>query len=158
MATTAQTIFSDALSSTKNFVFLIKISLKFVPMGLVNNNPANLDNGLAPNSRRVIIWTNANPVHWHMCGTWGIWVNLRSVSPCSFTLSIFVRWEHSSHAQLHQIPVQSNIYALWFIMNYTITFRTCKFEYTVTLQFQSFFLSIFKVLILYPYIFLSYLD
>ena len=25
-----------------------------------------LDNGLAPNKRQAIIWTNANPIHWRI--------------------------------------------------------------------------------------------
>ena len=32
-------------------------------MGLIDNNP-ELDKGLAPNRRQVIIWINADPVHW----------------------------------------------------------------------------------------------
>ena len=32
-------------------------------------------NGLAPNRRQAIIWTNDEPVHWHICGTRGRWVN-----------------------------------------------------------------------------------
>ena len=39
----------------------INVSLKFVPMGQVNNIPALvriLDNGLAPIRRQAIIWTN----------------------------------------------------------------------------------------------------
>ena len=45
---------------------VIKISLKFVPNGPIDNiNPAliGLDNGLAPNMRHAIIWTNADPIH-----------------------------------------------------------------------------------------------
>ena len=39
----------------------IEISLKFVPMGQINNIPAlviSSDNGLAPSRRQAIIWTN----------------------------------------------------------------------------------------------------
>ena len=44
---------------------LIKISLKFVPKGPINNNPAwCLDNGLVPNKRQAIIWTNAAWFSW----------------------------------------------------------------------------------------------
>ena len=51
----------------EKFCIMIKISLKFVPKGPVGNNLSNgLDNGLAPNMRQAIIWTNADPVHWRI--------------------------------------------------------------------------------------------
>ena len=34
-----------------------------------------LDNGLASNWQQAIIWTNADPIHWRICGTRGRWVN-----------------------------------------------------------------------------------
>ena len=44
---------------------MIKISLKFVSKGPIDNKPnIELDNGLAPNRRQAIIWTNADPIHW----------------------------------------------------------------------------------------------
>ena len=42
---------------------LIKISLKFVPEGPIDNNTA-LDNGLVPNRQQAIIWTNVHPIYW----------------------------------------------------------------------------------------------
>ena len=43
----------------ENMLISIKISLKFVPNGQINNIPAfGLDNGLAPTRRQAIIWTN----------------------------------------------------------------------------------------------------
>ena len=49
----------------ENFVFLIKISLTFVPQGPIYNNLALvLNNGLVPNMRQAVIWTNADPIHW----------------------------------------------------------------------------------------------
>ena len=49
----------------EQFCVLIKISLKFVPKGPIDNNTARgLENGLAPNRRQAIIWTNADPIHW----------------------------------------------------------------------------------------------
>ena len=49
----------------KVFFILRKGSLKFVPKGPIDNNPAfSIDNGLASNIRQVIIWTNADPIHW----------------------------------------------------------------------------------------------
>ena len=35
----------------------------------------SLDNGLAPNRRQAIIWTNADLIHWRICCTRGRWVN-----------------------------------------------------------------------------------
>ena len=54
------------------FCILIKISLRFVSKGLIDNNPAfGLDNGLAPNRRQAIIWTNADQIHWHIYAALG---------------------------------------------------------------------------------------
>ena len=52
---------------------LIKISLKFLPRGPIDINPGiGLDNGLAPNRRQAIIWTNAHLIHWHIyAALWG---------------------------------------------------------------------------------------
>ena len=44
-------------------LYLIKISLKFVPKGPIDNNYSiGLDHGLAPNRGQAIIWTNTNPI------------------------------------------------------------------------------------------------
>ena len=50
----------------EKFCISIKISLKFVPKGPVENNPALVQNGLAPNRRQVIIWSTADPIHQHI--------------------------------------------------------------------------------------------
>ena len=57
----------------EKFCTLIKISLKFVLKGPIDNNTAciDLDNGLAPNRRKAIIWTNADPVHWRIYSALG---------------------------------------------------------------------------------------
>ena len=48
------------------------MSLKFVPKGLIDDNPAlGLDNGLAPNTHQAIIWTNTDPIHWRIYGAQG---------------------------------------------------------------------------------------
>ena len=46
----------------ENFFIWIQISLKFVPEGPIDNNPA--DNGLAPNRRQTIMWNNADLILW----------------------------------------------------------------------------------------------
>ena len=49
----------------EKYCILIQISLKFVPKDPIDNEPALvLDNGMAPNKRQAIIWTNADPIHW----------------------------------------------------------------------------------------------
>ena len=48
---------------SEKFSNLTKISLKFVPKGPIDNNPTiGLDNGLAPNRRQAITWTNGDPI------------------------------------------------------------------------------------------------
>ena len=53
MSAISQTIFSYAFLWMKSFVFWLKIYI-------------GLDNGLAPNRRWAIIWTNADPIHWRI--------------------------------------------------------------------------------------------
>ena len=57
MSGISQTICLDAFSWMKNFVFLIKISLKFVPKGPNDINPA--------------LVTNADPIHWRIYAAQG---------------------------------------------------------------------------------------
>ena len=50
-----------------NFFVLIKISLKFVMKGPIDNDPLLVwDNGLATNRRHAIIWNIAGPNHWRI--------------------------------------------------------------------------------------------
>ena len=49
---------------------LNKVSLEYVPYGLVDNM-AKSDNGLAPNRRLAIIWTNDDMVQWHIYASRG---------------------------------------------------------------------------------------
>ena len=53
----------------ENFYILIQISLKFVPKGPIHKHCIGSDNGLAPNRRQAIIWTNAHRIHWCMQGS-----------------------------------------------------------------------------------------
>ena len=51
---------------------LIDISLKFVPKGPIWWLPSiGLDNGLVPNKRQAIMWTNADPIHWRIYAALG---------------------------------------------------------------------------------------
>ena len=60
-------IFTSEISS-----IMIRISLKFFYGQIVyKSNIASAD-GLAPNRRRAIIWTNADPVHWRIYAALGV--------------------------------------------------------------------------------------
>ena len=52
MAAIFQTTFLN-----ENVLISIKISLKFVPKGQINNIPALVQIGLAPTRRQAIVWT-----------------------------------------------------------------------------------------------------
>ena len=56
----------------EKFCILIKISLKFFSLGPNWQQPSTgLDNGLAPNRRQAIIWTNVGPIHWRIYAALG---------------------------------------------------------------------------------------
>ena len=60
----ASAIFKHIFMSEK-FCILIRISLKFVHNGPIDNIQMNgSDDGLAPTRRQAIIWTNADRFHW----------------------------------------------------------------------------------------------
>ena len=63
----------------EKFCSMIEISLKFVPKDPVHSYTVfGLDNGLAPNRRQAIIWTNAHPIHWRIYALGGdelIWIS-----------------------------------------------------------------------------------
>ena len=53
----------------EKFCVSIKISVKFVK-GPIDNNSV-IDNGLAPNRRQAITWTNADSIHWRIYAALG---------------------------------------------------------------------------------------
>ena len=55
------------------------------------------------NRRQTITWTNADPVHWHICGTRGRWVNSKTVD------ALAKHWAINSH---HPI-FNADTYLLW---------------------------------------------
>ena len=72
MAAVWQTIFSNAFSWMKSFVFWLKFLWSLVPrVQWTKKTIIGLNNGLAPNRRQVIIWTNADPIHWRIHTTLG---------------------------------------------------------------------------------------
>ena len=56
------------ISLNENDRIPIQSSLKFVPRSPIDNKPAFSGNGLAPNRRQAITWTNDDPVHWRILG------------------------------------------------------------------------------------------
>ena len=68
--------FADAIVNrifmNEKFCTLIKILLKFVPKGIIaNKGSIGSGNGLAPNWRQAITWTNADLVHRRINATLG---------------------------------------------------------------------------------------
>ena len=57
---------------SEKFCTLIKISLKIVAKGPIDNNPAfGSGNSLAPYRRQAIILTNADIIHWRIYAALG---------------------------------------------------------------------------------------
>ena len=63
MAAISQTTYSNAVSLMKSFVFWFKFHWSLFIRVTVSIGSGN---GLAPNRRQVINWTNADPVHWRI--------------------------------------------------------------------------------------------
>ena len=61
-------IFIHIFINEKFCCFFIQISLKFVSLTKVSVGSSN---GLAPNRRQAIIWTNTDPVHWRIYAALG---------------------------------------------------------------------------------------
>ena len=58
----------------EKFCVLIKISLKFFSYykGPIDEKPSvGLDDDFVPNGWQVIIWNNADPIHWHIYASLG---------------------------------------------------------------------------------------
>ena len=66
MAAISQTIFSSAFSLTKSLVFLLKLPRSFFQGSNLLQPCIDSDNGMAPDRRQAIIWTNAYPIHWRI--------------------------------------------------------------------------------------------
>ena len=66
MAAISQTMFSGAFSWMKSFVFWLKFHWNvLLRVQLTATHPGS-DNGLAPNRRQAIIWTNADLINWRI--------------------------------------------------------------------------------------------
>ena len=76
MAAISQTVFSVAFSWMKHFVFWLKFQWSLFLRVQLAVTQHWLDNGLAPNRRQAIIWSNADPIHWRIyAALGGRWVN-----------------------------------------------------------------------------------
>ena len=70
LAAFSQMKFSNAFFDMK--IFFIRISLTVVPVGAIDRRSQMVQvNGLAPNRRQAITWTNVDPVQWRMCAALG---------------------------------------------------------------------------------------
>ena len=78
MATFSQTIFSDAFSWMKSFVFWSQFHWSLFLRVQLTITSIDLDNGLALYRQQAIIWTNADLIYWriYICGTRGRWVEI----------------------------------------------------------------------------------
>ena len=72
----------------EKFCILIRISLNFAPLQGSNWQEVSIGsgNGLVPNRRQAIAWTNSDPVHWYICGTRGRWV--KQFYTCLYMISL----------------------------------------------------------------------
>ena len=66
MAVISQMIFSDAFSWMKSLVFWLKFHWSLFLSVQLTTPGIGLDNGLAPNRRQAIIWSNADMIHWRI--------------------------------------------------------------------------------------------
>ena len=71
MDTILQTIFSDAIPWMKIFVFQLKFPWSLFLRVQLTTPSIGLDNGLVPNRREAIMWTNTDPIHWRIYAALG---------------------------------------------------------------------------------------
>ena len=71
MTDMSQTIFWDAFSWMKNYVFWIKFHWKLFLRVELTITSIGLPHGLAPNRRQANIWTNGDPIHWRIYAALG---------------------------------------------------------------------------------------
>ena len=79
----------------ENVWILIKISLKFVPKGPINNIPTSVQVRAAPNRRQAIIWTNDDLIYWHIYASLGfeelLYKIFSTVNICA-VYPYYIRW------------------------------------------------------------------
>ena len=83
-----------------------------------------LDNGLAPNRRQAIIWTNADPIHWRIyAALGGDEFNCVAVQP----IDSLIQYRQLGHA--------FSAYMIWWLYSY-IKF---KMKYILSIIFMQYF-------------------
>ena len=98
----------------EKFYILIEISLILVPEGPIDNC---LDNGLAPNRRQAIIWTNADLIRWHIyAALGGDESNSLALGRCDCNLN-FITFKLMSRTNILSISCQ--IALKWTAQNLT---------------------------------------
>ena len=128
----ADDIFTSIFMNDK-FCISIGISLKFVSKSPIDNRSRlGSGNGLVPNRRHTINWTNAGPVHWRTYVALGgdefnngLELNLKagykpiskSIYSHSYPWSIHCWW---GKCQFSQIRFHRNIHIQWFNVTYSI--------------------------------------
>ena len=99
MAAILQIFFSDVLSWMKNVVFWLQFHWSLFLRVQLTITQHCLDNGLAPNRRQAIIWTNADSLRWriyaalvgdelitHILGSMSMYGSISNKHPCHFYL------------------------------------------------------------------------
>ena len=77
LVTFSQTIFWDAFSWMKHFVSWWKFHCNLFLRARLTLSSTGSDNGLVPNTRQAIIWSNADLIHWRINSVrWGVGVGV----------------------------------------------------------------------------------
>ena len=94
----------------EKFCILIKILLKFVSVGPIDNNPSLVETMvLVQNRQLAFIWTHADPIHWRIYAALGVWMGVWGW--CKFTASLvqFGAWFTLPLSDLWHVKYQFKI-------------------------------------------------
>ena len=106
MTAISQTIFSDTFSWIESLAFWLKFHWSLFLMVQLTIPSTDLDNGVAPQRRQAIIWTNTDLIHWRIYAALGGWVKLpktlhiwarymvKANIPTETQLSVVDGWQH----------------------------------------------------------------
>ena len=116
MAAISQTIFPDAFSRMKSFKFWLKIHWSlFLKVQLTITN-IGLDNGLGPNRRQAIIWTNADQINWRTYAALGGEISWCINSLIGFMVIIVLEGLSNSETPISEI-ISIQIYVVYCILS-----------------------------------------
>ena len=110
-----QTISSDAFLWMKSFLFWLKFhrSLFLRVQLTITQHWFGWDNGLAPNRRQAIIWTNAGLIHWRIyAALGGDELRIMGLTPSC--------WASLLKEMLHDTPCFARNLSVW--MSFTLIF------------------------------------